>query len=51
MAGGVMVALIGVWALVQIFGGQLSIGELIAFNSYLGFLLMPILTISRVMAQ
>src|ERR671936_1794548 len=26
-------------------GGQLSIGELIAFNTYLSFLLMPILTI------
>ena len=29
----------------QIIGGQLSVGELIAFNSYLAFLLFPILTI------
>src|SRR5262249_44029225 len=28
---------------VQIFGGHLTIGELIAFNGYLAFLLMPIL--------
>src|SRR5205823_10039582 len=29
----------------QAIGGQLTIGELIAFNTYLGFLLFPILTI------
>lgn len=29
----------------QIIGGQISVGELIAFNSYLSFLLFPILTI------
>ncbi len=29
----------------QVIGGSLSIGELIAFNTYLGFLLFPILTI------
>jgi ATP-binding cassette, subfamily B, multidrug efflux pump len=29
----------------QVIGGNLSIGELVAFNTYLGFLLFPILTI------
>ena len=29
----------------QVMGGSLSIGELVAFNTYLGFLLFPILTI------
>ncbi len=29
----------------QVIGGRLSIGELVAFNAYLGFLLFPILTI------
>jgi ATP-binding cassette subfamily B multidrug efflux pump len=29
----------------QVMGGQLTIGELIAFNTYLGFLLFPILSI------
>ena len=29
----------------QVIGGRLSIGELVAFNTYLGFLLFPILTI------
>jgi len=29
----------------QVIGGQLTIGELVAFNTYLGFLLFPILTI------
>ena len=29
----------------QVIGGSLSIGELVAFNTYLGFLLFPILTI------
>jgi ATP-binding cassette subfamily B protein len=29
----------------QVIGGQLTIGELVAFNAYLGFLLFPILTI------
>jgi ATP-binding cassette subfamily B multidrug efflux pump len=29
----------------QVVGGTLSIGELVAFNTYLGFLLFPILTI------
>ena len=29
----------------QIIGGQLSVGELIAFNSYLSYLLFPVLTI------
>src|SRR5829696_1484372 len=29
----------------QVIGGRLTIGELVAFNTYLGFLLLPILTI------
>jgi ATP-binding cassette, subfamily B, multidrug efflux pump len=29
----------------QVIGGRLTIGELVAFNTYLGFLLFPILTI------
>jgi ATP-binding cassette, subfamily B, multidrug efflux pump len=29
----------------QVIGGRLSVGELVAFNTYLGFLLNPILTI------
>jgi ATP-binding cassette, subfamily B, multidrug efflux pump len=29
----------------QVIGGSLSVGELVAFNTYLGFLLFPILTI------
>jgi ATP-binding cassette subfamily B protein len=29
----------------QVIGGRLSVGELVAFNTYLGFLLFPILTI------
>src|SRR3712207_9043246 len=29
----------------QVIGGRLLVGELIAFNTYLGFLLFPILTI------
>ena len=29
----------------RVIGGSLSVGELIAFNTYLGFLLFPILTI------
>ncbi|HEX2172494.1 MAG TPA: ABC transporter ATP-binding protein [Dehalococcoidia bacterium] len=29
----------------QVMGGSLTIGELIAFNSYLGFMLFPVLTI------
>ncbi len=36
---------------VQIFRHHLSIGELIAFNSYLGFLLLPIMTIGFLAAQ
>jgi len=36
---------------VQIFGGHLTIGELIAFNSYLGFLLIPILTLGFLAAM
>ena len=36
---------------VQIFGGHLTIGELIAFNSYLGFLLVPILTLGFLAAM
>jgi len=39
---------IGGW---QIFGGRLTVGELIAFNSYLGFLLMPIMTIGFLAAM
>ncbi|HZS35549.1 MAG TPA: ABC transporter ATP-binding protein [Polyangia bacterium] len=35
----------------QIFRSQLTVGELIAFNSYLGFLLMPIMTIGFLAAQ
>ncbi len=34
-----------------IFRGQLTLGELIAFNSYLGFLLMPIMTMGFLAAQ
>ncbi len=40
--GTVAVVWYGGW---QVIGGSLSIGELIAFNTYLGFLLFPILTI------
>ncbi len=36
---------------VQIFRHHLTIGELIAFNSYLGFLLIPIMTIGFLAAQ
>jgi ATP-binding cassette subfamily B multidrug efflux pump len=36
---------------VQIFRHHLTIGELIAFNSYLGFLLLPIMTIGFLAAQ
>ena len=36
---------------VQFFRRQLTLGELIAFNSYLGFLLMPIMTIGFLAAQ
>jgi ATP-binding cassette subfamily B protein len=36
---------------VQIFMDRLTIGELIAFNSYLGFLLMPIMQIGFLAAQ
>jgi len=35
----------------EIFQGRLSMGELIAFNSYLAFLLMPLLTIGFLAAQ
>ena len=35
----------------QVIGGNLSIGGLIAFNTYLGFLLFPILTIGFLVAQ
>ncbi|WP_164016352.1 ABC transporter ATP-binding protein [Pyxidicoccus trucidator] len=34
-----------------VFGGRLTVGELIAFNSYLGFLLMPIMTTGFIAAQ
>src|SRR5207245_10344157 len=44
------VAVVGVGG-VQIFHGRLTLGELIAFNSYLGFLLMPIMTIGFLAAQ
>src|SRR5262249_21903036 len=46
-------AIVGVGGLL-IFGGALTIGELIAFNSYLGFLLVPIVTmgfLSALMAR
>ena len=36
---------------VQIFRDHLTLGELIAFNSYLGFLLMPIMTIGFLAAH
>jgi ATP-binding cassette subfamily B protein len=36
---------------VQIFAGHLTLGELVAFNSYLGFLLMPILTLGFLAAM
>jgi ATP-binding cassette, subfamily B, multidrug efflux pump len=36
---------------VQVFGGHLTLGELVAFNSYLGFLLMPIMTMGFLAAQ
>jgi ATP-binding cassette subfamily B protein len=36
---------------IQIFNMNLTVGELIAFNSYLGFLLMPILTLGFLAAQ
>jgi ATP-binding cassette subfamily B protein len=35
----------------QVIGGRLSIGELVAFNTYLGFLLFPILTIGFLAAS
>ena len=35
----------------QVIGGRLLVGELIAFNTYLGFLLFPILTIGFLAAQ
>ena len=35
----------------QVIGGSLTIGELVAFNTYLGFLLFPILTIGFLAAQ
>ncbi len=44
------VAVVGVGGL-QIFRGELSLGQLIAFNSYLAFLLMPIMTIGFLAAQ
>jgi len=43
-------AVVGVGGLL-IFGGRLSLGELLAFNSYLGFLLMPIMTLGFLAAQ
>lgn len=36
---------------VLIFRDRLSLGELLAFNSYLGFLLMPIMTLGFIAAQ
>jgi ATP-binding cassette subfamily B protein len=36
---------------VQIFDQRLTVGELLAFNSYLGFLLMPIMTLGFLAAQ
>ena len=35
----------------QVIGDRLSVGELIAFNSYLGFLLVPIMTMGFIAAQ
>jgi ATP-binding cassette, subfamily B, multidrug efflux pump len=35
----------------QVIGGRLSIGELVAFNTYLGFLLFPIFTIGFLAAN
>jgi ATP-binding cassette subfamily B protein len=46
--GTVAVVGFGGW---QILHARLTVGELIAFNSYLGFLLMPILTIGFLAAQ
>jgi ATP-binding cassette subfamily B protein len=43
-------AVVGVGGLL-IFGGDLSIGELIAFNSYLAFLLLPIVTMGFLSAM
>ena len=34
----------------QVIGGRLSVGELVAFNTYLGFLLFPIFTIGFLVA-
>ncbi len=34
-----------------VFGGRLTLGELVSFNSYLGFLLMPIMTMGFLAAQ
>ncbi|MGB8510578.1 MAG: ABC transporter ATP-binding protein [Pyrinomonadaceae bacterium] len=34
----------------QVIGGRMTVGELIAFNSYLGFLIMPILTLGMLTA-
>lgn len=44
------VAVVGVGGL-EIFRGQLTLGELIAFNGYLAILLMPIMTIGFLAAQ
>jgi ATP-binding cassette subfamily B multidrug efflux pump len=46
--GTVIVVGVGGW---QLFQHHLTIGELIAFNSYLAFLLMPIMTIGFLAAQ
>jgi ATP-binding cassette, subfamily B, multidrug efflux pump len=35
----------------QVIGGELTVGDLVAFNTYLGFLLFPILTIGFLAAQ
>jgi ATP-binding cassette subfamily B protein len=43
-------AIVGVGG-VLIFGGGLTIGELVAFNSYLGFLLVPIVTMGFLSAM
>jgi ATP-binding cassette subfamily B protein len=44
------IAVVGFGGL-QVFGHHLTIGELIAFNSYLGFLLMPIMMIGFLAAM
>lgn len=46
--GTLLIVWYGGW---QVIGGRLSIGELIAFNSYLGFMIFPLLALGFLAAQ